>query len=305
MAPETTTSDWTFRTDPSEGLHQIVLKAAKLTQGERMEASGILEIVPVQQDPSCVLAIEAEVADDGLRRAISKLEVRVLHLTQSTPRALLERALRSFGGLEFTSLAFAEPGAHLTDEETPATGLHAATEEDAIDLTVQVPSKHFPFFAKNMTLSLPRLTTKERDVGALALGKLGVSHRKAAESLRVAPFQLRRKMTLEAQASAFLALAEAGMRVSIYAAALPPVQSIRVAEQPAQPGTPAANPTTRRLEIDLSRGLSGGEITTSEEAFQMEQFLKEELGIAFGDREWRLRGNHWEMPPEKRPVVPR
>src|SRR5436190_4263090 len=97
----------TLKSGPDDGLHEIVLGAARASKQVSEGAVGTVELrAHAQGRLDGEIDIEAEFAHRGERQVIASLEVRIVakHTPKDLDRsALLEKALERFGGTAVTN----------------------------------------------------------------------------------------------------------------------------------------------------------------------------------------------------------
>lgn len=295
MGIGTKTDAHTFESRTGDGLHAVVLRAAKAVAEDELDSGGLLDIVPDDQGPGDPrLDIGAAFSDDGLRRTIAQLDVHVTSAVERTEESLLRDALTQFGGLAYTNLCLGSPRAAPDPESLEALEMVRPSQDDALDVTVTFETS-VPFVAKNVALTAARMTDEDRETAVACLRKLGVRCRASKGRLPVSRWQLRGRMSLAAQIAAFLEGERRGANVSIYAATLPTTQSVRIARR-----LGAADAGARSvLDVTLSRGLAKTEGTTKEQATTIEAFLTSHLGVSFPERRWRVTSRKWMALPER------
>jgi hypothetical protein len=294
---ETTATRTTFETKATDGLFELVHRAAKAAASNELDSGGMLEIraaglVPGTVDP---LAVEAEFSDDGLRRTIAKLDVHV-RTEAAADATVIEQAVARFGGSKYTNVCFSTPLAQAEDEEDDLELLRPrTTADDALDITIDCSSS-LPFYASNLALTSATLSTDEVEAAAECLKELGVSFsRPGKSSIRVAKFQLRGPVRSAAQAAAFAALSRRGLTVSLYSATIPTTQSVRVAWR-VEP-TPSGE-RREGLELCFSRGLAGTEGTSKEHVQAIDAFIREHFGVGVAEGQWTVESRKWTAGSE-------
>lgn len=295
---ETTATRTTFETKATDGLFELVHRAAKAAASNELDSGGMLEIRLADAAPNEVhsLAVDAEFSDDGLRRTIAKLDVHVRAEVATPEVGVIEQAAARFGGSKYTNVCFATPLAEAEDDENDLELLRPRTQaDDALDITIDCSSS-LPFYASNLALTAAKLTAGELEAAADCLKQLGVSFSRAREaSIRVAKFQLRGPVRSGAQAAAFAALARRGLSVSLYSATIPTTQSIRAAWR-VEP-TPGGG-RQQRLELCFSRGLAGTEGTTKEQVQAIDAFIREHFGVGVAEGRWMVESRKWTAGSE-------
>lgn len=256
----------TMTSGPNDGLHEIVLGAARASKEASDGAVGTVELVaPTHGALEGELGIEAEFAHQGERRVIASLEVRVR--AKRTPATLdrgtlLRKALERFGGTAVTNVSVTLPSG------------------EGLDVTVSFSSR-IPFFADN--LLLPVKPAGEPDARALReiLGALGVGFAERDEGFMAKRHELRSRITIETQIAAYRAARKAGLEAAIYTARLPCTHSVRFAEE--GPDGPDAS-----LDLVLSRGLTRAYTCTAADAKEIQTLVVDSLGLSFRNVEFDI-----------------
>lgn len=256
----------TLTSGPDDGLHEIVLGAARASKEASEGAVGTVELrAHTHGGVDGEIGIEAEFAHRGERRVIASLEVRILaHATpQSLDRhALLRKALERFGGTAVTNVCAALPSG------------------ESIDATVSFGSK-IPFWAEN--LLLPLKPGGEHDVRIVhdILEQLGIRFDSGPDGIVAPRHAIRSRMTVERQIAAYRVARAANLEAALYTATLPCTHSVRFAES--GPDSAAAS-----LDLVLSRGLSRAYTCTAADAQQMQHLVLDGLGISLKNTEFEI-----------------
>jgi hypothetical protein len=289
MPPETILRTETFVPGADDGLHDLVLRAARAVASDALDCGGLLEITAGGAEP--VVRMEAALSDDGLQATIAKLDVHLTAPAVSGPvlADLVGEAVGAFGGTEYTNLCVA---ARESSRDGPVAAPARAPEargrrEDLLDVTVTSPFV-MPLLAQNAALLGSGMDGDEQAALVAALRALGVAHRADASGLAVARHQLRRRMRAAAQGAALLAVVERGLGATLFTARIPPTQSLRVAVEPA-----AAPATGARVDVCISYGLVAVRATTPEEARSVQRFAERHFGARFGGAEWQVVSRSW------------
>jgi hypothetical protein len=289
MSVEIRTEHASIETQAGDGLHALVFRAAKAAQRGPLDAGGMLVITPETQDPGCALAIDADIADDGVHRVIAKLDVRVVVRDARVSEELVRAALSVCGGAGLTSLTFSSP----------------TSREEVMDITVSFPSR-FPFYATNTAIIGEQLTQDDAERAAAGLSALGVRFSREGNRVRVSRRQLRGRVGTDAQVRALITLLGAGdgrpsglpWHASLYAAPLPPNAAVRIAYQRAPSEADGA-----QLELGLSRGLAGDSVITEEDARAVERVLTTHTGVVLVPRRFSVKCCRWDAPAAERALA--
>ncbi len=295
---ETTATHTTFETKATDGLFELVHRAAKAAASNELDSGGMLEIRAVGSAPEAPhpLAVDAEFSDDGLRRTIAKIDVHVRAKTEVADKEVLAQAVARFGGAKYTNVCFATPLLQAEDDEDDLELLRPrTTADDALDITIDCSSS-LPFVASNLALTADTLSADEKEAAADCLKQLGVSFsRPRGSAIRVAKVQLRGPVRAAAQAAAFATLARRGLSVSLYSATIPTTQSFRAAWR-VEP-TPSGG-CREGLELCFSRGLAGIEGTTREHVQAIDAFIQEHFGVGVAEGHWTVESRKWTAGSE-------
>ncbi len=284
MAVETSTRVVTFESRSDDGLHALVLAAVRAVTSDEFDAGGLLELVPVPAEDAPAIRIEASLSDDGLRNAIAQLDVHLLALVDRVDAALVRDAAAAFGGTEFTNLCVAgEP--RLAGGVEGGDADAARCDEDALDVTVTFPVG-WPLYAHNRALVRTGWSDAERAGAVAALRALGVGFRRRPSGVVVHAHQLRRRLTSQAQADAFVAAAAPGLSAALYTARIPPSSSLRLATSPSIAGP-------RRLEACVSYGLIAHRVTTEADALAIQRFAERHFAFRPAARAWQVTSRTW------------
>jgi hypothetical protein len=262
----------TLTSGPNDGLHEIVWGAARASKDASDGVVGIVELrSEAGEATGGELGIEAEFAHHGERRVIASLEVRIRarHTPPSLDRtALLRKALERFGGTAVTNVCATLPSS------------------ESIDVTVSFGSK-VPFWAENLLLPLTPGGEPDTVIVRDILGQLGTRFDQRADGFFAPRHELRSRVTVDQQVSAYRVARKAGLEAAIYTATLPCTHSIRFAEE--GPDSPDAS-----LDLVLSRGLTRAYVCTAADAQQMQTLLVDGLGVSFRNKEFEITNTFGE-----------
>jgi hypothetical protein len=256
----------TLTSGATDGLHEILWGAVKASKDSSDGVVGIVELrAPLGKGIDGELDIEAEFAHRGERRVIASLEVRCR--AERVPAALdrgalLRKALERFGGTEVTNVCTTLPSS------------------EGLDVTVSFGSR-VPFWAENLLLPISPGGEPDAQVVRDVLGHLGVGFEERADGFFARRRELRGRVTVENQVTAYRAARKVGLDAAIYAAKLPCTHSVRFAES--GPDSPKAS-----LDLVLSRGLTREYVCTAVDAQQMQSLLVDSLGVSFRNREFEI-----------------
>lgn len=256
---------------PDDGLHEVVLGAARASKDASRGAVGIVELHALgdgQFDGE--VTVEAEFAHQGERRVIASLELRVR--ARSTPatsdrEALLREVLPRFGGTAVTNACATLPSG------------------EGIDVTVSFGSK-VPFWAENLLLPISPGGEPDMRVATEILERLGVRVEKSADGITVPRHQIRARMTVDQQVAAYRAARAAGLDAALYTATLPCTHSVRFAETGRDPDGP--------LDLVLSRGLARSYVCTAEDAWEMQTLVQNRFGLSFRSTKFEITNTFGE-----------
>jgi hypothetical protein len=249
----------TLTSGPNDGLHEVVLGAARASREASEGAVGIVELrARPNGHADRNVAIEAEFAHQGERRVIASLEVRVrMRKTASgvDRAALLRDVLVRFGGTALTNACVSLPSG------------------ESIDVTVSFGSK-VPFWAENLLLPVSPGGERDARIATEILRSLGVHFDERDGNLIARRHQIRSRMTVDQQIAAYHAARSAGLEAALYTASLPCTHSVRFAES-------GRDGPEGSLDIALSRGLTRSYVCTASDAEQMQTLIEGRLGISF------------------------
>lgn len=274
-------SETSLTSTAGEGLYEILLHAARVSGEATKGAVGLLELELQAERRTPAVGVEVEFAYQDGRRVIDELAVRVQRDVEDNwdDAAMLRDGLRKFGGTDFTNI-----------------DVLSADGTDALDASVSFGS-FLPVLAENIALPLGWQSADDLAFYSSLLADLGVSHHVSGGALRVSRKQLRTKMTVDQQVNAFVHARSRERTVSLYTCTLPAKQAVRFSESMAHDGKP------RRVDVVLSRGLSGGRVCSSEDARQMQGFAERHLSVIFSGGVWSVRNVFGQGPARDREPV--
>lgn len=256
----------TLTSGPNEGLHEIVLGAARVSKEVSEGAVGTVELrARARGHVDGEIDIEAEFAHRGERQVIASLEVRIR--AKRVPKdldrgGLLKKALERFGGTAVTNVCASLPSG------------------ESVDVTVSFGSK-IPFWAENLLLPIKPGGDQDVRIAREILERLGVGFERGADGIFAPRHAIRSRMTVERQIGAYRAARSAGLEAALYTATIPCTHSVRFAES--GPDTPEAS-----LDLVLSRGLTRSYICTAADAQQMQTLVLDSLGVSFKNTEFEI-----------------
>lgn len=261
-----------FESRPHEHLDALVDRAA--LQDTAAPASVIDLETPTGTDASAArqphVSIEAAFTTRDGQRVIDTLEVRLRKYGARASRELLDELLGRFGSMRYTSLST----------------VNALAARGRFDVTVMFPTRLLPFVARNLALVPEQPMDRPGRALSRILQALGVRHRAVGSGFEISGWQLRRPLRREALVRAYEAARDEGVAISLYAAALPVTQSVRIEEAEAIPE--GEHRQVPYVDCFLSRGLSPSRPCTAEDAGAMEEIVQRHFGIDFGGRIWTL-----------------
>jgi hypothetical protein len=264
----------TIESQKQDGLRQLVNRAAAAARGPDNRPIGVLTIELAadasDNDRLANLSIEAEFS--ARSGSVRRIDVRAAGRVDGAFADHAAALLSQFGGVAFTNII----------------ARTADTDVEQLDVTVSFPHPWLPFYATNVLLE----SDSRSSLCADTLEYLGVKARRAANSVTPARAQLRSPMTVPRQLRAMSRLLEQGLTVELYAAPLPAVRSIWI-----------ANAGTERVQVAVTRGLADAQPLLERDYEDIDDFLARTFSFEMANRHWHVSNVHGEAET-KMGVIP-